>query len=169
MNKKNNVFSHFGFSTILVIFIMLCMATFATLSLLSANSDYKLSKKAADKTTGYYKADTIARNYLYNADMYLAQTDTKAYSENEYFQQMSVLIDNIEIPDGMNKNDITYDEHNGVLSFSVFISDNQSLYVSVQLLYSTDINSSFYKVTCWQTKASLAPEDNENGMHLLGD
>lgn len=169
MNKKNNVFSHFGFSTILVIFIMLCMATFATLSLLSANSDYKLSKKAADKTTGYYKADTIARNYLYNADMYLAQTDTKAYSENEYFQQMSVLIDNIEIPDGMNKNDITYDELNGVLSFSVFISDNQNLYVSVQLLYSSDINSSFYKVTCWQTKASLAPEDNENGMHLLGD
>lgn len=169
MNKKKYTFSHFGFSTILVIFIMLCMATFATLSLVSANSDYRLSKKAADKTTGYYRADTIARNYLYNADMLLSQTSVNASGADEYFHQISALVDRIEIPDGMNPDSITYDGQSGVLSFSVFISDNQSLYVSVQMLYSPDADGSAYKVTGWQTKASLAPEENETGMRLLGN
>ena len=141
MNKKKHIFSHFGFSSILVIFIMLCMATFATLSLLSANSDYKLSRKVADKTTGYYQADTIARNYLYNIDMVLSQTDVSAYNEAEYFQQLSRLIDNAQLPDGMNINDISYDESNGTLSFHIFISDNQSLYVSIQLLYPSEADN----------------------------
>lgn len=169
MSKKKNVFSHFGFSTILVIFIMLCMATFATLSLLSANSDYKLSKKVADKTTGYYQADTIARNYLYNIDMYLSKADISAYNEDEYFHQLSGLIDNIQIPDGMNRNNISYDESNSVLSFHIFISDYQNLYVSIHLLYPSEADNSFYKVTCWQTIASLEPDNNTGGMHLLGD
>lgn len=169
MNKKKYTFSHFGFSTILVIFIMLCMATFATLSLVSANSDYRLSKKAADKTTGYYRADSIARNYLHNADMLLSRTSVNASGADEYFHQISTLVDKIEIPDGMNQDNITYDRQNGVLSFSVFISDNQSLYVSVQMLYSPDTYGSAYKVTGWQTKASLTPKENETGMRLLGN
>lgn len=63
---------HIGFSSILMVFTMLCLVTFATLSLITANSDYRLSLKVAEKTTAYYKADTAAREYLMQLDLALA-------------------------------------------------------------------------------------------------
>ena len=50
-------FSSFGFSSILLIFVMICIVTFATLTLVTANSDYKLSKKVAAKSTSYYEGE----------------------------------------------------------------------------------------------------------------
>ena len=72
MNKQKKGFIHIGFSSILMVFTMLCLVTFATLSLITANSDYRLSLKVAEKTTAYYEADTAARNYLQQLDMALA-------------------------------------------------------------------------------------------------
>ena len=43
MNKQKKGFIHIGFSSILMVFTMLCLVTFATLSLITANSDYRLS------------------------------------------------------------------------------------------------------------------------------
>ena len=43
MNKQKKEFIHIGFSSILMVFTMLCLVTFATLSLITANSDYRLS------------------------------------------------------------------------------------------------------------------------------
>ena len=48
MNKKKKGFIHIGFSSILMVFTMLCLVTFATLSLITANSDYRLSLKVAE-------------------------------------------------------------------------------------------------------------------------
>ena len=64
MNKQKKGFIHIGFSSILMVFTMLCLVTFATLSLITANSDYRLSLKVAEKTTAYYEADT-AENRRY--------------------------------------------------------------------------------------------------------
>ena len=72
MNKQKKGFIHIGFSSILMVFTMLCLVTFATLSLITANSDYRLSLKVAEKTTAYYEADTAARNYLQQLDLALA-------------------------------------------------------------------------------------------------
>ncbi len=53
-----------GASSILVVFIVLCLVTFAVLSLVSANADYKLSKRVADRTTSYYLATSEAQKQL---------------------------------------------------------------------------------------------------------
>ena len=45
-----------GTSSILLIFMTLCLICFATLSLANANADYRLSKKLADHTSAYYQA-----------------------------------------------------------------------------------------------------------------
>ena len=47
-------FSSFGFSSILLIFVMICIVTFATLTLVTANSDYKLSKKEQELLRNSY-------------------------------------------------------------------------------------------------------------------
>ena len=76
MRRKNELskrsFSNFGFSTILIAFVMICIVTFSALALMTANSDYKLSKKVADRTSRYYLAEKEANQRLLQIDMLLA-------------------------------------------------------------------------------------------------
>lgn len=55
-----------GSCSILLIFITICLTTFAALSLVSANSDYKMSIKTAENTAEYYLADSKAQVALAN-------------------------------------------------------------------------------------------------------
>lgn len=49
-----------GSSSILVIFVVLALTAFATLSLVSANSDYRLTQRTVETVTQYYAADCNA-------------------------------------------------------------------------------------------------------------
>ncbi len=49
-------FTTIGVSSLLVVFIILCLVTFACLSLSTAKSDYEFAKKNAAYKTAYYKA-----------------------------------------------------------------------------------------------------------------
>lgn len=73
MNSDNNQYYqksrptpsiNIGAATILVIFIVLCLITFATLSLVSANADYRLCQKVTNRTTAYYNAVSLANEQL---------------------------------------------------------------------------------------------------------
>lgn len=61
-----------GASSILVIFVLLCLVTFAALSLVSARADWNLSRKAADHTLEYHAASNAAEETLAGADALLA-------------------------------------------------------------------------------------------------
>ena len=50
-----------GVSSILVIFIIICLVTFSVMSLVSARADYTLSKKIADRNRAYYSATSRAQ------------------------------------------------------------------------------------------------------------
>jgi hypothetical protein len=63
-NKSKNIGLSVGTSSILVIFVLLCLTTFATLSMVSANADYKLTERAAEAVSDYYAADTAAEELL---------------------------------------------------------------------------------------------------------
>jgi len=54
--KKSSAGFGTGSSSILIIFVLLCLVVFASLSLVSANSDQKLSQKLAARTQAYYAA-----------------------------------------------------------------------------------------------------------------
>ncbi len=53
-----------GVSSILVIFIIICLVTFSVMSLVSARADYALSKKIADRNKAYYAATSQAQIQL---------------------------------------------------------------------------------------------------------
>lgn len=63
-SKGPKIGLNIGASSILVVFILLCLVTFSVLSLVSANADYKLSKKIADHTQDYYIAVSKAQEQL---------------------------------------------------------------------------------------------------------
>lgn len=112
-----------GSSSILVIFVILCLVSFATLSIVSANADYKLSTKILDRTTAYYEAQNQAEEELAQLDSSLRGTYETASSSAEYF-------------------DITGHE----TTFLISVSELQSLEVTVQILYPDNPAGSYYQV-----------------------
>lgn len=55
-SKKSYSIVSTGTSSLLVIFVVLCLTVLAALSLSSAKADYDLSRKLADKELAYYTA-----------------------------------------------------------------------------------------------------------------
>ena len=60
MKKRVRPIISIGTSCILLIFLSLCLLTFAVLSLASARADLRLSKKIADRTVSYYEGEAAA-------------------------------------------------------------------------------------------------------------
>ena len=65
--------TNIGSVTLMMIFIVLCMVTFAALSLSSASYDWRSAKKSADHTTAYYQTSNQAETILSDIDPYQLQ------------------------------------------------------------------------------------------------
>ena len=64
MQNKKYFSINIGLPSILLIFVILCLISFGILSLVSANSDLKLSKKVLARTTNYYATCNKAEEML---------------------------------------------------------------------------------------------------------
>ncbi len=60
-----------GASSILMIFVILCLTTFSVLSFVTANADYKLTEKSFQTVSSYYQADAQAQETLAAIDSVL--------------------------------------------------------------------------------------------------
>lgn len=163
-NKKERSFSNFGFSTILVAFVMICIVTFSALSLLTANSDYKLSKKAAEKTTAYYKAEAKAYRILANIDNILADSYQYAAAKSNYKSRAVSKIK--EYKAGHPNLSLSVDT-SGTITYSIPVTDTQTLSVTMQITVPAESDGHFYTLTGWQT-LSTPPEPEEETLHLFG-
>lgn len=68
MNRIFKMSVGIGGPSIIMIFVILCLTTLGSLSLVTANADWKLTKKSADALTAYYKADSQAEEIIAAAD-----------------------------------------------------------------------------------------------------
>ena len=70
MKKEKNTdgFPNIGLSSLLIIFLIVCMTTFALLALSTAKSDYTLSEKFAGHRTDYYTASSKPEEILSQID-----------------------------------------------------------------------------------------------------
>lgn len=70
MREKSGVASGVGVggSSILVIFVLLCLTTFATLSMVSAGADLRLTDRTVETVQEYYAADARAEEILARVD-----------------------------------------------------------------------------------------------------
>lgn len=67
-----------GGISILAVFVVLCLTTLATLSLVSAQADLSLAERAAQSATQYYDADARAEEKLAEIVPALTQQDWQA-------------------------------------------------------------------------------------------
>ena len=121
-----------GTSYLLVIFIVLCLVTFAALSLSSALKDQSYTQKVADHQTAYASASAKASARLSDIDTAL-QSDTPF----EALQEIS---------------DITITDENSewLISYTIPMTDSQNLEVSIL----ADPSDGSRRVVCWKEAAA---------------
>ncbi len=133
-----------GSSSILLIFVILCLISFATLSIVSANADAKLSRRVVERTTAYYEACNQAQADIASIDDTLAAVYADSFDEEEYFMAV-----------GHKK------------TYSVAISDLQTLSVTLDILYPVQDGDPYYRITSWQVLTDSSDMEEEEGSPLL--
>lgn len=163
MGKKQTGGMNVGTSSVLVAFVLLCLVTFAGLSFLSANSDYRLSLQTAEKTTEYYEAASRADERLAAIDEQLsAMADNN--SRSGYFDEAYDYFSNDP--------DVTVDTSGDVtsLGFVVNINERQDLKIKLNLIYPSSDDSRTFEIenysvvvnSSWQNET--LDEIDENGL-----
>lgn len=130
-NEKKSGFSNsptinIGSSSLLMIFVVLCLVSFATLSIASAHADQKLSTKVADHSTAYYEACNQAETRISQIDATLYSYYQETDSEEEYFAKAGHSI-----------------------SFAIPVTDIHTLNISLVILYPATEDGAFYHITSY--------------------
>lgn len=167
MNKKKTGFVHLGFSSVLMVFTMLCLVTFAALSLITANSDYRLSRKMAEKTTNYYQADTIAKEYLLQLDTSFAEIYEQSETKDEFLLKVPASVSSVPIDEAMTVPEFEAGENGSFVSFQVTVNDVQTLHITLKLYYPEHPGDEFYTITQWQTVTTNEPVGDDGALHLF--
>ena len=168
MNKNKKFSVNIGFSSILMVFIMICLVTFASLSLLTANSDYRLSQKMADKTTAYYTADTAAREASYEIEKYLTSLYLTSESHSDFYESIDEAQLKKELSEKIIHLSDSYHETFPVISFEIPVSTVQVLYVSLEIHYPEKDDDNFFSITKWSTKTLNSSPEEDTHLNLLG-
>lgn len=154
--KESRGFSNFGFSTILLSFVMICVVTFSALSLVTAYSDYKLSKKVAEKNHDYYKSSVLVYEKLAAIDRILSHCYLEASGETDYHnaarEQLQEYGTFETVPDATSEGYL--------LVLKEDISDAHYLSVRISIRYPIEASDTFYEIKEWKSiYATDAPED----------
>ena len=155
MSKRKYPTINIGSSSMLVVFIILCLVTFSVLSVASANNDRKYSEKIADRTTAYYEASNKAEELLSQIDDKLKQVYEQYNAE--YLSQVPDALTSI---DGIDTSDFPS------VSFSVPINDTQTLSVSLLIQIPEKEGDTFYTVTSWK-EISTEVWNGDEPMNLM--
>lgn len=128
-SRKRTDFSlNIGTSSILFIFVVLCLVSFSILSLASALSDNKLSNKVLDYTESYATACNEAYERLSSFDDSLKTVYESGISRSGYFESVGKKF-----------------------SFAISFTDIQTLDVEIKILYPENPGEPFYEITKWST------------------
>ncbi len=151
-SKKQRGFSNFGFSTILLSFVMICVVTFSALSLVTAYSDYKLSKKVADKNQIYYEAQERAYTKLAALDEFLVECYQSTDNEADYFAIVKQGLAEYGTPEASSGEYL--------LSYKEDIATDQYLSIKLIIRYPQQNTDTFYEILEWKSVYEKeAPED----------
>lgn len=158
MKKKHFMGLNIGSSSILVIFILLCLVTFAALSVISANADYKMSCRIAERTSDYYDANNQAQEYLAVIDEAMHSCIQNSADIENYRNNLSSYLAKTQ------KNiSVGYGSDNITLDYRITMTQSQSLHVTLRGFYPIPPDSSeLYEVQSWQIEhtESWNPDDS---------
>lgn len=115
-----------GLTSILLIFAILCLVSFAVLTYLSANSDRKLNDKVISRTNEYYIACNKAQTIISQIDEELLEQYLNSSDSDEYYAAVG-----------------------SYRSFIVELNESQNLYITINIHYPTGETDNFYSIGEW--------------------
>lgn len=142
-NSSNQTGVNVGTSSLLLVFVVMCLVSFATLATVSANADRKLNDKIVERTVQYYNACNEAEAKISDIDSTLKALYDSGLSRDDYLSQAGETID-----------------------FAVPVSDVQTLSVSLDIKYPLNPGDTFYDITKWklETTGTLIEEEEKPGL-----
>lgn len=154
--KKNNIpFIPVGISSLLITFLILCLAVFSVLSLSSAVAEQKLSQKTADHTLEYYTASNTANDTLAAIDEILAASAAKAQDRDTYFHLIEASLPGVQFSVNGKKASVFW---------NTIVNDSQVLSVSLSIPYPINEGEALYKIRQWQVinTADWTPDQSQH-------
>lgn len=139
--------STLGVSLVLVVFILLCLITFGTLSYLLAKADNALSTSTTENVLSYYAAEFAAQTTLQEIDAQLAT----AYAGAEDFDSYAAALESAFA--GAENISLTVDENAVILTFVTVASENETLVATLEIDYPA--TGGYYSITSWVLESSL--------------
>lgn len=138
---------HLGTSSLLVVFLVLCLAVFAALSLSTARRDAKASEQLASRRTAYYEISNRAESLVQLIDNILQEEYDlhenwlrEAMTRIEEFGQS---MDSVSLAVGF-QDDVP------LVSWQLDLGNDQALAAEL-VLQEPDDNGRLYRITRWQT------------------
>jgi len=141
--RSTNFGINIGTSSLLLVFVILCLVSFATLSIVSANADKKLSGKVTERSSSYYDACNQANLKLKDLDESLKAVYESGVSREEFYGKVG-----------------------NSFSFCVQVSDIQVLSVSADIEYPKNNGDPFYSISSWALINTGSLELDES-LHLI--
>ena len=148
-DKQHSSFVNIGSSSLLIIFLVLCLVTFAILSISSASSDHSFSEKLAERKTQYYDASSQASYVLNEIDAKLAglakvngATSKAAYEEQVASALQDTTIDGISISCEASDGQV-------LISYQIPVGGKQALDVKLHVTDYTQ-NAAYYEIKSWR-------------------
>lgn len=134
-----------GTSYLLVIFVVLCLVTFAALSLSSSLRDQSYTKKLAAHQTAYADASSEASARLAQIDAALKESDAVTALQN--LSDVTVT----EETDGLH------------IDYTIPITDSQQLEVTIL----ADPDTHFRRILCWK-EAATSDWEEQTTLPVIG-
>lgn len=157
-------FFNIGASSLLVIFLILCLVTFAILTLTSAKSDADFAEKLAHHKTNYYVACNTAESTLDEIDAVLADawqlSDTDTSQSDSTSSDTAAVFTEIETRlTALNSREqlqlsMDFTQSEPTVSYAVAIDDKQNLCVTLTLAAAPAKGEAYYRISQWQVQSS---------------
>lgn len=145
--------ANIGTSSLILIFIVLCLTIFGLLSLSSAGSDWKLAQKNAEAVRGYYKADSQAVEFVAMVEEVLSHC-RRAEDEEEYLRRIKEELGGF------------FQEETGIVQTDIEMLYGQMLRIELEIDRKEE---SGYRILAWKVYHSVDYEIDKTIPVWTGD
>lgn len=137
-----------GITSILMIFVVLCITSFGVLSYSSANADLKLSKKNADNIEKYYKAYGNVMDKYSIIDEIIYNVRQENIKGEEYYKELEKRFTEKLVS-------AVYDSEEKNITLSEKINDKQNMVMVINVFPDTDAKRCETDSVKVETKAGI--------------
>jgi len=144
--RGGRAFPSTGITSLVLVFVLLCLLTFAVLSLLSAQADLRLSEKSAARTTAWYEAENASTDVLIALRPILEENADAEDADAFYAAVQKQAAAQLEVTAP------AVDR----LAWQIPLGEQQILYAEIELCWPANTDGQYYRTVTWQAQNTYA-------------